>query len=63
MAGLDGFALKLQQVPTNAGRLFESALSQFIRRPPSDSIDELTQNNGRAYRDRTYEYYRAPRYW
>jgi sporulation protein YlmC with PRC-barrel domain len=34
-----------------------------LRSAPSDSIDELTKNDGRAYRDRTYEYYRTPRYW
>ena len=34
-----------------------------LRAAPSDSIDELTKNDGRAYRDSTYEYYRTPRYW
>ena len=27
------------------------------------SIDELTQNDGMGFRDRTYDYYKAPRYW
>ena len=30
---------------------------------PAGSIDELTRNDGRQFRDRTYEYYKAPRYW
>ena len=30
---------------------------------PAGSIDELTRDDGRQYRDRTYEYYKAPRYW
>lgn len=30
---------------------------------PSDSIEELTRNNGMNYRDRAYDYYKAPRYW
>jgi sporulation protein YlmC with PRC-barrel domain len=30
---------------------------------PTGSIDELTRNDGRQFRDRTYEYYKAPRYW
>lgn len=30
---------------------------------PSGSIDELTRDDGLAFRDRTYDYYKAPRYW
>jgi len=30
---------------------------------PADTIEELTRNDGLAYRDRVYDYYRAPRYW
>jgi hypothetical protein len=40
-----------------------SATEEQLRAAPSDSLDELTKNDGRAYRDRTFEYYRAPRYW
>ncbi|HUA89816.1 MAG TPA: PRC-barrel domain-containing protein [Steroidobacteraceae bacterium] len=29
---------------------------------PAGSIEELTQNDG-AFRERTYEYYKAPRTW
>lgn len=30
---------------------------------PAGSIDELTKDDGVAYRDRAYDYYKAPRYW
>jgi sporulation protein YlmC with PRC-barrel domain len=30
---------------------------------PADSIDQLTKNDGLAYRDRAYDYYKAERYW
>src|SRR5262245_7950948 len=30
---------------------------------PAGSIDELTRGDGQAVRDRTYDYYKAPRYW
>jgi sporulation protein YlmC with PRC-barrel domain len=29
---------------------------------PAGSIEELTRDDG-AFRERTYEYYKAPRYW
>ena len=34
-----------------------------LRSAPADSIDELTRDDGLAYRDRTFDYYQAPRYW
>jgi sporulation protein YlmC with PRC-barrel domain len=30
---------------------------------PAGSIDELTRDDGVSYRDRAYDYYKAPRYW
>lgn len=30
---------------------------------PADSINALVANNALAYRDRTYDYYKAPHYW
>jgi sporulation protein YlmC with PRC-barrel domain len=30
---------------------------------PSGSVEELTRDDGLAFRDRTYDYYKAPRYW
>jgi sporulation protein YlmC with PRC-barrel domain len=34
-----------------------------LRAAPAGSIDELTRNDGSAYRDRTYQYYKAKPYW
>jgi sporulation protein YlmC with PRC-barrel domain len=34
-----------------------------LRAAPAGSIDELTQGDGSAYRDRTYDYYKVDRYW
>lgn len=34
-----------------------------LRAAPAGSIDELTRNDGSAYRDRTYQYYKADPYW
>jgi sporulation protein YlmC with PRC-barrel domain len=36
---------------------------QQLRAAPADTIDELTGHDGLAYRDRSFEYYRAERYW
>jgi sporulation protein YlmC with PRC-barrel domain len=30
---------------------------------PSDSLDELTAEDGMVYRDRAFDYYQTPRYW
>ena len=30
---------------------------------PADSIEKLTENDGIAYRDRSYDYYKATPYW
>jgi sporulation protein YlmC with PRC-barrel domain len=34
-----------------------------LKAAPSDTIGELTKNDGLGYRDRTYDYYKAERYW
>jgi sporulation protein YlmC with PRC-barrel domain len=34
-----------------------------LKAAPADSLDELTKNDGFNYRDRTYDYYKAPHYW
>jgi sporulation protein YlmC with PRC-barrel domain len=36
---------------------------EVLQGAPSDSLEELTRDDGKAYRDRTFEYYKAPRYW
>jgi len=34
-----------------------------LQAAPAGSIDELTRGDGLAFRDRAYEFYKAPRYW
>lgn len=34
-----------------------------LKAAPADSIEALTRGDGMAYRDRAYDYYKAPRYW
>jgi sporulation protein YlmC with PRC-barrel domain len=36
---------------------------QQLRAAPADTIEELTRNDGIAYRDRSFDYYHAQRYW
>jgi sporulation protein YlmC with PRC-barrel domain len=36
---------------------------EMLEAAPADSIDALVAGNAMAYRDRTYDYYKAPRYW
>jgi sporulation protein YlmC with PRC-barrel domain len=34
-----------------------------LKAAPADSLEELTRNDGLAYRDRAYAYYKAKPYW
>jgi sporulation protein YlmC with PRC-barrel domain len=34
-----------------------------LQSAPAGSIDELTREGGLDFRDKTYAYYKAPRYW
>lgn len=34
-----------------------------LKAAPADTIEELTKNDGLNYRDRAFDYYKAPRYW
>jgi sporulation protein YlmC with PRC-barrel domain len=34
-----------------------------LKSAPADSLDALTRDDGMAYRDRAYEYYRVKPYW
>jgi sporulation protein YlmC with PRC-barrel domain len=36
---------------------------EVLEAAPADSIDALVAGNAVAYRDRAYDYYKAPRYW
>jgi len=32
-----------------------------LKAAPADSLEELTRNDGRAYADRAFDYYKVPR--
>lgn len=34
-----------------------------LKAAPSDSMEALTRGDGTGIRDRTYDYYKTPRYW
>lgn len=34
-----------------------------LQKAPVGSVEELTRDDGRAFRDRTYQYYQAEPYW
>jgi sporulation protein YlmC with PRC-barrel domain len=40
-----------------------SITKEDLKSAPADSISELTRDDGKVYRDRAYEYYKAPRTW
>jgi len=52
----------LDYEPREDGYVIGYSKSQ-LEAAPADSIDELVKDDGLAYRDRVYDYYKAPRYW
>lgn len=52
----------LDYQPNNDGYVVGLSKSQ-LEAAPADEIDELTRDDGTGYRDRVYDYYKAPRYW
>jgi sporulation protein YlmC with PRC-barrel domain len=68
--GFLGIAEKYHPVPWAALDYDESQGSYVVdytkeqlQAAPAGSIDELTRGDGLQFRDRTYDYYKAPRYW
>ena len=55
--------LKLTRADENESSYVVNATRDQLKSAPADSLEELTKNDGLAFRDRTYDYYRAPRYW
>ena len=45
------------------GAYVVSYTKEQLKAAPAGSIEELTQGDGLQFRDRTYDYYKAPRYW
>jgi len=68
--GVLGMGEKYHPVPWSAlnydkdeGAYIVNMTKEELKSAPSDSIEELTRNDGIAYRDRAYDYYKAPHYW
>jgi sporulation protein YlmC with PRC-barrel domain len=68
--GFLGMAEKYHPLPWSALNFDESRNAYVVsyskeqlRAAPAGSIDELTQGDGLAFRERVYDYYKAPRYW
>jgi sporulation protein YlmC with PRC-barrel domain len=68
--GFLGIAEKYHPVPWAAldydeseGAYVVDYTKEQLQAAPVGSIDELTRDDGLQFRDRVYEYYKAPRYW
>ena len=68
--GFLGMAEKYHPVPWSAldydpgeGSYVVSYTKEQLQAAPSGSIEELTRDDGLGFRDRTYDYYKARRYW
>ena len=68
--GFLGMAEKYHPIPWSAleydpadNAYSVSYTKEQLQAAPSGSIDELTRDDGMQFRDRTYDYYKAPRYW
>jgi sporulation protein YlmC with PRC-barrel domain len=68
--GFLGMAEKYHPIPwsaldydENENAYVVSYTKEQLKAAPAGSIDELTRGDGMAIRDKTYDYYKAPRYW
>lgn len=68
--GFLGMAEKYHPIPWAAldydpaeGAYVVGYTKEQLQAAPSGSIEELTRDDGMALRDRTYDYYKSPRYW
>ena len=68
--GFLGMAEKFHPVPWSAldfdedeGSYVVGYTKDQLQAAPAGSIDELTRDDGMQFRDRVYDYYKAPRYW
>jgi sporulation protein YlmC with PRC-barrel domain len=68
--GFLGMAEKYHPIPWSSltydedeGAYVVNYTREQLEAAPAASIDELTQDDGMQLRDRTYAYYKAPRYW
>jgi sporulation protein YlmC with PRC-barrel domain len=68
--GFLGMAEKFHPIPWSSLDYNEGESSYVVsytkdqlKAAPAGSIEELTRNDGMQFRDRAYDYYKAPRYW
>ena len=68
--GFLGMAEKFHPIPWSAldydpaeNSYVVSYTKEQLQAAPAGSIEELTRGDGTAFRDRAYDYYKAPRYW
>ena len=68
--GFLGMAEKYHPVPWTAldydedqGSYVVNYTKDQLQAAPAGSIEELTRDDGMQFRDRVYDYYKAPRYW
>ena len=68
--GFLGMAEKYHPVPWSAldydedqGSYVVNYTKDQLQAAPAGSIEELTRDDGMQFRDRVYDYYKAPRYW
>jgi sporulation protein YlmC with PRC-barrel domain len=68
--GFLGMAEKYHPIPWSAldyneddGAYVVNYTKEQLQGAPAASIDELTRDDGMMFRERTYTYYKEPRYW
>jgi len=68
--GFLGMAEKYHPIPWSAldyepseNSYVVSYTKEQLQAAPAGSIEELTRDDGVSFRDRAYDYYKAPRYW
>jgi len=68
--GFLGVAEKYHPLPWSALEFNEAEnayvvnyTKEQLQAAPAGSIDELTRGDGRVFRDRSFAYYKEPRYW
>lgn len=68
--GFLGVAEKYHPIPWSALHYSEAENAYVVnyskaqlKAAPAGSIEELTHNDGLPFRDRSYDYYKAERYW
>jgi sporulation protein YlmC with PRC-barrel domain len=68
--GFLGMAEKYHPIPWESldydegeGAYVVNFTREQLEAAPAGSIEELTGNDGSIFRDRTFDYYKTPRYW